>query len=121
MSTWMKEELEIASRKPDNTLRKSTIIWVVGVGDDLCVRSVNGRTSNWFRGVQKRHEGRIWADDVEKDVHFEEISAEDAINNQINMAYSNKYRHYAASIIDRINSVNARSATIKLLPLPSYS
>ena len=51
------EELKIASLRSDGTLRKPTIIWVVRVGDDLFVRSVNGRTSAWFRGVQTRYEG----------------------------------------------------------------
>ncbi len=33
------EELEIASLRADGTLRKSTTIWVVRVGDDLYIRS----------------------------------------------------------------------------------
>jgi hypothetical protein len=37
----------------------SRTIWVVRVDDDLYVRSVNGRTSDWFRGTQRRHQGRI--------------------------------------------------------------
>ena len=53
------EELQIASLRGDGTLRKPVTIWVVSLGDDLYVRSVNGRTSAWFRGVQTRHEGRI--------------------------------------------------------------
>ena len=37
------EELEIATVRSDGTLRKPVTIWVVRVGDDLYVRSVNGR------------------------------------------------------------------------------
>ena len=33
------EELEIASLRRDGTLRNPVTIWVVRVGDDLCVRS----------------------------------------------------------------------------------
>lgn len=51
------EELEIAARRPDSTLRTRTTIWVVRVGDDLFVRSAYGRTSKWFQGVQARHAG----------------------------------------------------------------
>ena len=36
------EELRIAGRRADGTLRKSTIIWAVRATDDLFVRSVNG-------------------------------------------------------------------------------
>src|SRR6266571_1822911 len=64
------DELEIASLRPDGTLRDPTTIWVVRLGDDLYVRSVNGRTSGWFSGTQVRHEGRIRAGGVEKDVTF---------------------------------------------------
>ena len=45
------EELHIAGLKADGTLRKPVIIWGVRVGDELYVRSVNGRSSSWFRGV----------------------------------------------------------------------
>ena len=109
------EELRIASLRRDGTLRKPVIIWVVRLGDDLYVRSVYGRTSAWFRGVQARHEGHIQAGGVDKDVAFVEEPAPD-INDQIDAAYRTKYRRYAASIISTIVSSEARSATIKLLP-----
>ena len=109
------EELQIASLRRDGTLRKPVTIWVVRLGDDLYVRSVNGHASVWFGGVQVRHEGRIKAGSVEKDVTFvEEASSE--INDQIDAAYRTKYRRYAASIINSIVSPKARSATIKLVP-----
>jgi hypothetical protein len=109
------EELQIASLRTDDTLRKQVIIWVVRLGDDLYVRSVNGRTSGWFRGVQTRHEGHIRAGGVEKDVTFMEEAGPE-INDQIDAAYRTKYRRYAASIISSIISLEARSATIKLVP-----
>jgi hypothetical protein len=108
------EELQIASLRRDGTLRKPVTIWVVRLGDDLYVRSVNGRTSAWFRGVQVRHEGHIQAGGVDKDVTF--IDTEPDINNQIDAAYRTKYHRYAASIINSINSPTARTATIKLMP-----
>ena len=108
------EELRIATLRSDGTLRKAVIIWVVRLGDDLYVRSVNGRTSAWFRGVQSRHAGHIQAGGVEKDVTF--IEGPDAnLNNQVDAAYASKYRRYA-SIIPSINSSTARAATIKLVP-----
>jgi hypothetical protein len=79
------EELQIASLRKDGTLRKPVIIWVVGLGDDLYLRSVNGRNSAWFRGVQTRHEGQIRAGGVGRDVTFVEVPDSD-INNQIDAA-----------------------------------
>jgi hypothetical protein len=124
MSTWTSnelnkigaaEELKIASLRRDGRLRNQVIIWVVRVGDDLYVRSVYGRASAWFRGVQTRHEGHIGAGGVEKDVTFVE-EADPDINKQIDAAYRTKYRRYAAGIINTIVSPEARSATIKLVP-----
>ncbi len=110
------EELMIASRRRDGTLRDPVTIWVVRVGDDLYVRSVNGRTSAWFHGAQSRHEGHIRAGGVDKDVTFVEVDASLPLNDQIDAAYRAKYHRYAASIIDHITSAEARSATVKLVP-----
>jgi hypothetical protein len=110
------EELEIASIRRDNSLRNPVTIWVVRLGGDLYVRSVNGRTSGWFRGVLVRYEGHINAGGVEKNITFIE-EPDPSINDQIDAAYRTKYRRYAASIVDSIVSHGARSATIKLVPV----
>ena len=114
------EELKIASLRRDGTLRNPATIWVVRHGDDLYVRSVNGRTAAWFRGTQVRHEGHIRAGGVDKDVTFVEEAGPD-INDQIDAAYRTKYRRYAASIINSVLSPQARSATIKLVPRSTSS
>jgi hypothetical protein len=108
------DELEIASTRRDGTLRNPVTIWVVRLGDDLYVRSVNGRTGAWFRSTQVRHEGRIRAGGVEKDVTF--VDAIDSINNLIDDAYRSKYRRYAPSIVGSVLTPEARSATNKLVP-----
>jgi len=109
------EELRIASLRRDGTLRNPVIIWVVRIGNEIYVRSVNERTSAWFRGVQSQHEGHISAGGVEKDVTLVE-EPDPVTNDQIDGVYRSKYRRYAASIINSIISVEARSATIKLVP-----
>jgi hypothetical protein len=108
------EELQLASVRRDGTLRNPVTIWVVRHGEDLYVRSVNGRTGAWFRGAQVRHEGHVRAGGVDKDVTF--LNADHEVNDQIDAAYRTKYRRYAASIISHIVSPQARSATIKLVP-----
>jgi hypothetical protein len=107
------EELEIASVRRDSTLRKPVTIWVVRHGDDLYVRSVYGRGSSWFRGVQVRHEGHIRAGGVDKDVLLVEM---DDMNEEIDAAYRAKYHRYAERIVGTIVSPEARAATLKLVP-----
>ena len=113
------EELQIASLRKDGTLRNAVIIWVVRVGDELYVRSVNGRDSAWFRGMQTRHEGHIGAGGVDKDVTFVEDD-DPNINEQIDAVYRTKYRRYPAAV-DHINSTSARAETIKLVPRTTSS
>ena len=46
------EELQIASRRSDGSLRPFVTIWVVRVGDDVFVRSAYGPGNPWFRRAQ---------------------------------------------------------------------
>jgi hypothetical protein len=108
------EELQLASRRRDGTLRNPVTMWVVRHGDNLYVRSVNGPTGAWFRGTQVRHEGHIRAGGVDKDVTF--VEADHDNNDQIDAAYRSKYRRYAAGITGAVISPQARSATIELVP-----
>jgi hypothetical protein len=107
------EELNLASVRRDGTLRRPVTMWVVRHGDDLYVRSVYGRGSSWFRGVQVRHEGHIRAGGVDKDVLLVET---DDMNDEIDAAYRAKYHRYAESIVGSIVSPEARTATLKLVP-----
>jgi hypothetical protein len=106
-------ELEIQSVRPGGTLRKPVTIWVVRQGDDLYVRSWRGPGSAWFRGVQDRHEGRIRAGGVDKDVTFVD-TPEKPLNAAIDVAYRAKYgdSRYAPPMV----SEPARSTTIRLVP-----
>ena len=107
------DELEVASLRADGTLRNPTTIWVVRLGDDLYVRSVNGRTGTWFRGSQDRHEARIQAGGVGKDVLLVETGD---VGDEIDAAYRTKYRRDAANIVGSVLTPEARAATLKLVP-----
>jgi hypothetical protein len=108
------DELEIAARRPDGTLRPYTTIWVVRVGDDLYVRSYRGCDGAWFRSVLRQPEGRIRAGGVERDVAFAE--AGDAGQDAIDQAYRAKYAsRYARNIVDPIVSPDAAAATLRLV------
>ena len=110
------DELQLASFKEDGTLRKPVTIWVVRVGDDLYGRASRGRECAWFRHTQLRHEGRIVAGGVTKDVTFVDVSSDEALNNEIDAAYQSKYRRYSATYVDPMIAPQARAATLKLVP-----
>jgi hypothetical protein len=107
------DELEIAALRPDGTLRPSTTIWVVRVGDDLYVRSFRGRGGGWFRSVLRRPEGRIRAGGLTRDVAFAE--PDDADHDAIDQAYRTKYARYGSTYVDPMVSPNATAATLRLL------
>lgn len=123
MTRWMTSELEaidnaeeltIQTMRRDGSLRGSLIVWGVRVGDDLYVRAVRGRTSPWFRGVQSRHEGRVTAGGVAKDITFVE-EADPGLNDGIDEAYRAKYRRYPG-IVPSCTADQAREATLRLVP-----
>lgn len=107
------EEITIATRSQDGTLRTPRIVWVVRLGNDLYVRSVNGRDAAWFRGVQSRHEGQIRAGDLARDVSFVEVND---LNDEIDAAYWDKYRQYP-TIVPGIVRPDAQAATLRLVPI----
>jgi hypothetical protein len=113
------EELQIAPVGPDGQLRKPVTVWVVRQGDDLYVRSVRGRSGQWFRGTQERHEGRIRAGGVQQDVAF--VDAGHDIDDEVDAAYRAKYRRYAGNILNSVLTPEARSTTIKLVPRSIHS
>jgi len=107
------DELEIASRQGDGTLRRPVTIWVVRFGDDFYVRSVNGPTAAWFRATQVCHEGHISAGGVDKDVVFADV--DHSLDDELDAAYRAKYQRYGASILGTVLTPQARSATLKLV------
>jgi hypothetical protein len=107
------EELDLASMRHDATLRRPVTMWVVRDGDDLYVRSVNGRGSSWFRGAQSCHEARIRAGRVEKDVELVEPDNE---GDAVDAAYEAKYGRRYPTIVPSIVAPQARAATFKLVP-----
>ena len=108
------EEVRIASVGRDGKLRKPVTVWAVRHGEDLYVRSVRGRSGQWFQGTQERHEGRIRAGGVQQEVTF--VDADHYIDDEVDVAYRTKYRRYTGSILNSVLTAEARSTTIKLVP-----
>jgi hypothetical protein len=108
------EELAIASRRPDGTLRPFVTIWVVQTGADMYVRSVNGRSGTWFRRALAAGEGRIRTGGVERDVTFEQAGSE--VHGAVTAAYHEKYDRYGPSIVSTVISRKSATAALRLVP-----
>ncbi|OPG13345.1 DUF2255 family protein [Microbispora sp. GKU 823] len=125
MSTWNSDELDriatadelrVAPRRSDGSLRRSTTIWVVRYRDDLYVRSWRGVQGGWWRTAHDTHEGRISAGGVDAEVTFCEV-ADPRVNDQVDSAYRAKYGHYSG-YVEPMVADDARATTLRLIPRP---
>ena len=123
MTTWSVEdldrigratELQIASRRPDGSLRPFVTIWTVRAGDDIYVRSAHGWENGWFQRALRSGEGRIRAGGVERDVTFEQPGPEAAT--ETSAAYHAKYDHYGAAMVGTVVSADAERSTLRIIP-----
>ncbi len=106
------EELHLASRRADGTLRPYVTMWVVRAGDDLFVRSAYGPDNPWYRRALAAGSGRIRAGGVEHDVAF--TSAGDADHAAIDAAYHAKYDRHGPAIVGTVVGAKAASVTVPL-------
>jgi hypothetical protein len=112
------EEIQVAGRRADDTLRAPVTIWVARLGDELYVRSVRGREAAWFRGTQLLRQGHLSAGGLEIDVGFEEAGGD--IDDDLDAAYRAKYGRYPERIVGSVVTPQARAATLRLEPLESF-
>jgi len=113
------DEIEIATRRDDGTLRNARIVWVVRDGDSLYVRSVNGATAAWYRGVQSSHAGVVTARHFARDLTFVEVGAhagdDPGLDDALDEAYRMKYGR-SSTAVARITAPAARETTLRLDP-----
>ncbi|WP_155368394.1 DUF2255 family protein [Catellatospora vulcania] len=109
------DELDIAARRRDGSLRTPTTIWVVRSGDDLYVRSYRGPDGAWYRATKARHEGHVRAAGIDKDVAFVD-EADPDVNTMIDDAYRAKYRGYGPQYVDPMTAAPARTTTTRIVP-----
>ena len=123
MSTWTAEELDriggaeelkIASRRRDGSLRPYVIIWVVRSGDDLYVRSAYGPGNPWFVRAKASGVGRIRAGGVERDVVFEEPAGD--VHEALDAAYHAKYDRHGPRIVGTVVGPKVVETTLRLVP-----
>ena len=123
MSGWSEEELaaiaradeiRVASRRPDGTLRGFVTIWSVRMGDGLYVRSAHGIDNPWYRRAVKSGRGRVQARGVERDVVFAAPGPE--VARAVTYAYHAKYDRYGTAIVGSVVSADAVRSTLRVEP-----
>jgi hypothetical protein len=108
------EELNLASTRPDGTLRPYVTMWVVRTGDELYVRSAYGATNPWYRRAKASGVGRIRAGGVERDVTFGEAGGD--VHDAVDAAYHAKYDRYGPNIVGTVVGPQAAAVTVRLVP-----
>jgi hypothetical protein len=112
-------EVEVSSVRRDGSQSRERIVWIVRVGDQLYLRSVNGPDAVWYRSTRSRHQGRLNARGLARDVSWVDAHADPDIEPEIDAAidaeYARKYRG-STSAIERLNSPAARSTTMRVDP-----
>jgi hypothetical protein len=123
MSTWTPQtaqtitgpqEVQVVTRRQDGTLRRPRIIWIVGDGDRVFIRSTNGRTADWFRAATATGSGQVIARGTTYDVVFTEVTG-DADLARVDAGYRRKYGQYP-SIVDHLEGPEPRAATLEVHP-----
>jgi len=112
-------ELELATRRTDDTLSSYTIMWVVRVGASLYVRSAYGPDSAWYRRAIRHSRARIRAGGVERDVVLEHLAPDDHEHGEIDAAFHAKYDRYGPQIVATVVGPAAADVTLRLDPAPS--
>jgi hypothetical protein len=109
-------ELALAARRPDDTLSRYTVMWVVRVGDGLYVRSAYGPDCAWYRRAVRYGRARIRAGGVERDVVLEHLATDDHVHGEIDTSYHSKYDQYGPQIVGTVVGPDAANVTLRLDP-----
>ena len=110
------EEIGLASRRPDGSLRPYVTMWVVRAGDDLYARSAYGPDNPWYRRATASGAGRIRPDGIDRDVSLAQAAPE--AQGGIDAAYQAKYDRYGSRIVGSVTRTEAHRVTVRLVPQP---
>jgi hypothetical protein len=109
-------ELQLASYRPDGTLRPYITMWTVAAGEAIYVRSAHGADNPWYRRALASGRARIRAGGVERDVEFTHLDAGDPVHTDVDAAYHAKYDQYGAAIVGAVTGDHATHTTLRLDP-----
>lgn len=108
------DEVHIASRRADGSLRKAIRIWVVRVGDEVYVRSAYGPENPWYVRAKASGSGQLSVAGTGHDVSFAEPDPE--VDEAVTAAFRAKYDRYPARIVATVVSDVATRCTLRVDP-----
>jgi hypothetical protein len=106
------QELSIAVRRADGSLRRWTPVWVVTFDGQVYVRSWYRRETGWFGAALRSLQARVRVPGLEVDVLIEDAGGDQEAG--VTSAYRSKY---GGSSVDAMVSAEAVATTLRLLPL----
>ena len=113
------EELQIATKRADGTLRRWVPIWVVCVGDQVYVRTWYRRDNGWFGHVLGSRRARIRVPGLEVDVGVEDVGSDKEdraeLRANVDAAYHAKYARHGGPSVDGMTSDTAAATTMRLV------
>jgi hypothetical protein len=111
------EELHIAAKRADGTLRREVPVWVVRAGGQVYVRTWYRRDSGWFSHVVESRRARIRVPGLEADIAIEDIGGDEGeLRAIVDAAYRAKYGRYGETTVERMVTDDAAATTLRLVP-----
>jgi hypothetical protein len=111
------DEIDISTRRADDSLRGFVPIWIVTVDNALYVRSYRGRDGAWYRYATARPAGAIRTAGQQVDVTFTVIDPHQRdLLAAIGDAYRATYGRYGDRYLQPMLAEQAVAATLRLIP-----
>jgi hypothetical protein len=113
------EEVEIETRSSERGEPHRAIVWVVVVGADVYVRSVNGHEGHWYQHLIAKSPAAINAQDQRIAVSAVPV-ADASTQQQVSDAYRRKYALYPQDVAWIVGS-DVAPTTMRLEPKPHHA
>jgi hypothetical protein len=111
------EELHVATKRGDGTLRREVPIWVVSAKGQVYVRTWYRRDNGWFGRAVDSRRARIRVPGLEADIAIEDVGNDQAeLRASVDAAYRAKYGRYGKTTVERMVTDAAAATTLRLVP-----
>jgi len=108
------EEIELETIAAESSTARRSTLWVVVVGEDAFVRSVNGDQGHWYQEITRRRAGTLYTDELQIPIYADPISDEQ-LQQQVSEAYLRKYAQYPEDVLWMVVPT-AAPTTLRLRP-----